>query len=32
VAAFLASPGACYVTEQRIVADGGNSVVEDHNG
>jgi NAD(P)-dependent dehydrogenase (short-subunit alcohol dehydrogenase family) len=31
VIAFLASPGASYVVGQLIVADGGNSVIEDHN-
>lgn len=31
VIAFLASPGASYVIGQLIVADGGNSIVEDHN-
>jgi 3-oxoacyl-[acyl-carrier protein] reductase len=29
--AFLACPGASYVVGQLIVADGGNSIVEDHN-
>lgn len=29
--AFLASPAASYVVGQLIVADGGNSIVEDHN-
>lgn len=29
--AFLASRGAAYVTGQLIVADGGNSLLEDHN-
>ncbi len=28
---FLASPGASYVVGQLIVADGGNSIIEDHN-
>ena len=31
VVAFLASRGAAYVTGQLVVADGGNSIVEDHN-
>ena len=29
--AFLASRGASYITGQLIVADGGNSLLEDHN-
>ncbi|HET9693826.1 MAG TPA: SDR family NAD(P)-dependent oxidoreductase [Steroidobacteraceae bacterium] len=29
--AFLASPAASYIVGQLIVADGGNSLVEDHN-
>jgi 3-oxoacyl-[acyl-carrier protein] reductase len=29
--AFLASSAASYVVGQLIVADGGNSIVEDHN-
>jgi len=29
--AFLASPGASYIVGQLIVADGGNSIIEDHN-
>jgi len=29
--AFLASPGAAYIVGQLVVADGGNSIVEDHN-
>ncbi len=29
--AFLASPGASYIVGQLIVADGGNSTIEDHN-
>jgi len=31
VIAFLVSPGASYIVGQLIVADGGNSIVEDHN-
>jgi 3-oxoacyl-[acyl-carrier protein] reductase len=29
--AFLASPAASYIVGQLIVADGGNSIIEDHN-
>jgi len=29
--AFLASPAASYVVGQLVVADGGNSILEDHN-
>jgi len=31
VIAFLASPAAAYVVGQLVVADGGNSILEDHN-
>jgi 3-oxoacyl-[acyl-carrier protein] reductase len=29
--AFLASPAASYIVGQLIIADGGNSIIEDHN-